>query len=1198
MTALVSIALFEARQRFRLLSTWVYFLMFLALSTLWVGAAGGVFKNATVSFGGRVLINAPLAIMITASALGCLGVVVVAAMMGRAVQQDFEYEMHPFFFTAPIRKYQYMFGRFLGAWLVLAVIFSSILLGHLAGTWLPGVDPERLGPASLQAYLLPYFVTLLPNLFIFGAIFFVMAALTRRMLPVYVSSVVMLIGYIVAPSLARDLDYKTLAALIDPFGTAALLRLTEYWPIAERNTRLVLLDGVYLLNRAIWCSFSLVALLLGYWRFHFIGTLDGGHAPRGDSDEPIRITATAARTAEAPDFKARSLVLLLAQFTWLNLRETTKNVYFFVIVLAGVLTMYAGALDMGSIWGTNTWPLTYVVLDMVKRMFAPFMLVITTFYAGELVWREREHRMALLLDALPVPSWLPMLSKLFALIGLQALLLLVVMLCGVSIQLFHGYFKLEPALYFTELFTIELPAYALVAVLAIAVQVLTGHKFVGYFTMIVYYVGTVTLKGLGLEHPLLMYGVTPEIVYSDMNGFGHFLPRERWYQVYWAACAVMLAVLTLVFWPRGASEEWLTRRRLARHALTVPVLATFGGALLVFLGAGGVLFYNLNIANEFETAYRQGTQRADYERKYRHLAAVAQPRITDVKLHVEIMPEQRRLVVKGRYLLVNRGSTPIGTIYVTQEKHAVMGQPRFGVPARVVLDDGETGFHGYALATPLAPGAALPMTFELAYDPKGIFGLGTDTPVVANGTFFNNRVLPHIGYQRDNELADPRDRRKHKLPAQERKLARDDPKGLANNVLGNDADWVAFDAVIGTSADQVAVAPGTLVKEWRDPKDGARRYFHYRMDKPILNFYSFQSARYAVRHDWWQDVGIEVYYHPGHEFNLDRITRGVKDGLDYFSRNYGPYQHKVLRVVEFPRYERYAQSYPNTVPFSESMGFIAKVDEKNPKDIDYPYYVTAHEVAHQWWGHQLVGGNTRGATVLSETLAEYSALMVMKKAFGRERMRRFLRYDLDMYLHGRAMETRRELPLADNEDQGYIHYRKGSLAMYQLQDIVGEERINTLLRSLLQQYGFRAGPYPSVTALVEGLRAIVPREQAYLVDDLFNAIVLYDNRALSATATRRKDGRYDVTVTVHAAKLRADGLGAEKDVPLADLIDIGVDDKDGNSLARERKLVDRREMTYKITVAGRPARAGIDPDNKLIDRKPHDNMIAVDMPPR
>ncbi|UGQ47052.1 ABC transporter permease/M1 family aminopeptidase [Massilia endophytica] len=1187
-----AIALFEARQRLKLLSTWVYFALFFGLTMLWMAAAGGVFKEVYVVFGSKILINSPRSVMFTVSYIASVGVIVVAAMMGRSVQQDFEYDMHHFFFSAPIRKYQYMLGRFLGAWAVLAFVFSSVIFGAMLGAWLPGIDPERIGPLVLEAYAIPYLITILPNLFIFGSIFFVLAALTRRMLPVYVSSVVMLIGYIAAPSLARDLDFKTLAALIDPFGNAAAIRLTEYWPIAERNARLVLPEGVYLLNRLIWSSIALVALLLGYWRFHFVGTIDSGvHAALGEGEVPLRMTAAAADTTEEPDFQRRSLGALLLTQVWLNLRETVKNVYFVVLVLAGVLIMYVSSLDMGSMFGTVTYPVTYKVLELVSETFALFMLAITTFYAGELVWREREHRMALMLDAMPVPSWLPLLAKLFALIGVQALLMVVVMLCGMSIQVFRGYFNLQPELYLQTLFLIHLPYYMQIAVLAIAVQVLVNQKYLAYFIMIIYYGVTITLATRGLDHPLVMYAVTPPLHYSDMNGYGHYLLRERWYELYWGGAALMLVVLSNIFWPRGANSEWRTRLQLARHALTAPVLASFGIGLLFVLGAGGVVYYNLNIANEYKSTFRRDALRADYERKYKAVADVAQPRIADVKLNVDIMPEQRSLAVRGRYLLENRSGKPVSTIYVRQDPDADMRPLRFGAKTRLSLNDKELGFYSYTLATPLAPGAKLPMEFDISYTPKGILGLGKDTPVIANGTFFNSSVLPHIGYQEDAELRDPRDRKRHNLPAKERMLGRDDPKGLANNFLGTDADWVTFDATVSTSPDQIAVAPGTLEGEWT--RNG-RRYFHYRMDKPILNFYAFQSARYAVKHDWWQDVGVEIYYHPGHEYNLDRMMAGVRNSLDYYSKNFGPYQHKIVRIVEFPRYRKYAQSYPNTIPFSEAMGFIAKVDDKDAKDIDYPYYVAAHEVAHQWWGHQLVGGNTRGATVLSETLSEYSALMVMKKTFGPDRMRRFLRYDLEMYLMGRAVENKKELPLADNEDQSYIHYRKGSLAMYLLQDIIGEGKINTVLNELLKRYSYSTGPYPSVTVLVDALRKVTPPEQAYLIDDLFNSIVLHDNRALSATSRKRGDGKYEITLTVHASKLRADELGAEQEVPMKDLIDIGVDDKDGRPLLRERKLISQKESTYTLVVNGRPAKAGIDPDNKLIDRKPNDNMIKVE----
>jgi aminopeptidase N len=252
-------------------------------------------------------------------------------------------------------------------------------------------------------------------------------------------------------------------------------------------------------------------------------------------------------------------------------------------------------------------------------------------------------------------------------------------------------------------------------------------------------------------------------------------------------------------------------------------------------------------------------------------------------------------------------------------------------------------------------------------------------------------------------------------------------------------------------------------------------------------------------------------------------------------------------------------------------------------------------VAHQWWGHQLVGADTRGGTVLSETLSEYTALMVMKQAYGPAKMRRFLRYDLDRYLMGRAGERKKELPLAQNENQDYIHYRKGSLAMYLLQDLLGEEAVDAVLHQLLERYAYHAWPYPNASVLVDALRAIAPPDKAYLIEDLFESIVLYENRADSASAHRRADGKYEVLLRATAGKVRAGELGEEKPAPLKDYIEFGVDDKDGNPLLRERRVVTGREQQVTLVVDKLPARAGIDPDNKLIDRKPSDNMVSVEL---
>jgi aminopeptidase N len=386
----------------------------------------------------------------------------------------------------------------------------------------------------------------------------------------------------------------------------------------------------------------------------------------------------------------------------------------------------------------------------------------------------------------------------------------------------------------------------------------------------------------------------------------------------------------------------------------------------------------------------------------------------------------------------------------------------------------------------------------------------------------------------------------------------------------------------------VALAPGYLQREWEE--DG-RRYFHYAMDAPILNFFSFLSARYEVVRDSWNDVAIEVYYHPGHEFNLERMTGSVKKSLDYFSREFSPYQHRQLRILEFPRYASFAQSFPNTIPYSESIGFIARVKDD---DIDYPFYVTAHEVAHQWWAHQVIGANVQGSTVLSETLAQYSALMVMEHEYGKDKMRRFLEYELDQYLQGRSVESKKELPLLRVENQPYIHYRKGSLVMYALADAIGEETVNRALARLLDEWAFQGPPYPTSRDLLAALREETPEELRPWLSDLFEHITLYENRATEAVAREAGGGQYEVTVRFEARKVHAGEQGEETEAALNDPIDIGVFDGEGNPLYLERHRLDGSVTEITVTVGAEPATAAIDPYHKLIDRHPDDNEVSVE----
>jgi hypothetical protein len=286
-----------------------------------------------------------------------------------------------------------------------------------------------------------------------------------------------------------------------------------------------------------------------------------------------------------------------------------------------------------------------------------------------------------------------------------------------------------------------------------------------------------------------------------------------------------------------------------------------------------------------------------------------------------------------------------------------------------------------------------------------------------------------------------------------------------------------------------------------------------------------------------------------------------------------------MRILEFPGYQRFAQSFANTVPFSESIGFIA--DLRDPADIDYVFYVTAHEVAHQWWAHQVIGAYLQGVTMLDETFSQYSALMVQEHEYGPAQMHKFLKYELDRYLSERSGELVEEMPLALVENQQYIHYRKGSVVMYALKDYLGEELVNKTLARFDREHAFQLPPYTTTREFLADLRQD-------------------DNRIVAAAAKRRPDGKYDVTLDVHAAKTYVDGVGRETPAKVSYPIDVGVfarapDGKEQNQkvLYLEKRTVPDGDSSITITVDGEPFEAGIDPYNKLIDRVSDDNRMRV-----
>jgi aminopeptidase N len=208
-------------------------------------------------------------------------------------------------------------------------------------------------------------------------------------------------------------------------------------------------------------------------------------------------------------------------------------------------------------------------------------------------------------------------------------------------------------------------------------------------------------------------------------------------------------------------------------------------------------------------------------------------------------------------------------------------------------------------------------------------------------------------------------------------------------------------------------------------------------------------------------------------------------------------------------------------------------------------------------------------------------------------MRRFLKYELDRYLVGRITEQKKEVPLSRVENQSYIHYQKGSLAMYWLQDLVGEETINRALKKYVEAVKFKGPPYTNSTELISFLKAEIPEEHHGVLIDLFDTITVFDNRATSAKAKLNATSTWDVTVKVKGVKYRSDEQGTQTEIDFDDVMEIGGLDDDGKGLCLEKRRIKKGESELTFTCASKPARAGVDPMNKLVDRGSDDNTTPV-----
>lgn len=1189
----------------------------------------------SVVIGVNVNLNSPFLISIGLLGMSVLAVFFIPSFVANAITKDVDSNFTPILYSTPVSKQTYLLGRFIGAFVAIMLVIAGAPLGMLlseslltldfTGTELGLLladlglllDSESLGPTRVLDYFVIYFVYLIPLMLSLSLIIFAVAIVFSGAIYPYLAIIGLLMLFMSGNGMG--VDGRTMQALLDPFMLDAFIEQSQYWTSSERNVSHVSYRGIVLQNRLIWLAVATVFTMLAFSLFSFQSEKAKGRVNLLQKVWAILASARKSgrqlgRNAEdeciehlkvTPEEGAAVACRKLLWLTKFECISVLKSLPFLIVLMFAAFSLFGALLDRGAnFYGSNIYPLTRVMVEAIGSNLDLIIIIVVVIFSADIIWRERNSKFNEIIDALPVESWIFVVSKLLALVLILSSILLLSIVLALSVQISNGYENLELGLYFQRgyFFLVTQPLF--IAVLACFVHVLAQSRFLGIAIMVLYLFSYIIFQVLGFDHPLFHYGLSDfRAPLSDMNGSGRFMQAGYWLRLYWLAIAVILLLLTHLLWNRGTPQPLRLRLRNLRDynnsRFTIPFLV----AAVCAVSTGSFISYNTNILNDFVTPEKVETFQLAYEKRYRQYENLPMPRVVDVKAEIDIYPTGRRVEIRSLELLQNKTDRDITNIHLSFPFDVEVVRIRIE-DAELSLFDTELQYAILDLDRPMGPGETRSLSYETVIQEKGFSysqsgaSLGrTGENLVRNGTYLGNfQISPYIGFSPNRMISDNNIRQNYNLePVERREKLENVRQGRIAN-LRQDRDFISFEATISTTEKQTAVSIGMLEREW---VEAGRHYFTYKANAPTGGSYPVISGEYDVARDELNGVGIEVYYHETHAYNIDRIIESMKDSLSYYTEAFGPYQFEQLRIVETPAYHGSATAFSGTIAYSVHLGFITQAAGEG--GIDVPYYVTAHEVAHQWWGGQIFTANTQGDAMLSETLAQYSALLVMEREYGEHQVRKFLSWEMDRYLAGRSNDQKGELALNRVEGGAYIHTHKGAVNMYALRDYVGEDVVNRSLQRFLELRAYSVEPFAISTDFLNLLKEEAGPEHHRLIEDLFEKITLFDLELKDAQVEETPDGRFKVRLEIQAAKFYANAIGREIEEGMDMLVDVGLFFA---SPAHPKFSSDDVIYMAKIPVVSgnsiieiytdlMPTMAGIDPYSKLIDRDSSDNVFSI-----
>ena len=1036
---------FEFKYRYAQWMTLIFILM-LAFQGVWY--AWGTYD---FHVNDETLMNAPAIIYQCLAAGGMLLVIVIGIITGAAIYKDIEHRTAETFYTLPINEKKYFLGKFIAAYLINVSICLAYPLG-LAIMQYTGVGtPEKFGPTPWGQLLHGFILFTIPNLLFLTSIVIAGVVLFRNMVAGYIGVFLVVLFFLVAETTRENTAYINIIYLLDPFGYTITIDTVEALSVAEKNTSYFPISPLFVINRILWLSLTVLLTFFSYKRFSFkyfiatptkkreiISGEDISTEPSPEKSIPIH-----------QNFSTVENIRKVFRLSILEMKNVVRPIGFIIImgILAIMFFLYNILWNAEYYISTDTLPITSAMTS-TRLTTLVFLGILLLIWSGELLYKERTVNISQLTDALPVPTWVTYISKFLAMALVSFLLSTVLFVCGLLAQFINGFYDIEWAVYLEHLYGYQggWVSFLLLIAMGFFFAALTGRRFVGHILSVAVFLFTVISAELGLiEEVRFMYPFAPGVEdYSEMNGFGIFGVAAPYYTLTWTLLAIATLGIGIWVWNRGTETSII--KRISMKNPQLPLIGKLCVPLLLtgFVFLQNYIVKNVNATGNFKTDAQENAEAAHYEQQYKSLETQAHPKISGLDLSMAIFPEDRRAEYIATLDLTNTSETPIDTLHLSLKDFVTIKSISIENEALSSISSDEAHQqYAFQLLKPLESKETITLKVECILDYIGFSQSDPQADLTFNGTLMGRDIIPIIGYNDTKALDQNRDRGEHRLTKLSSRMASvDDASALGNDAFSPDAVWQEASIQVSTSGEQIALAPGTLKREW---KEDGRNHFLYQIEKPAPMHWYIGSANYTnYQATLKTGIKLTVLHDQRHDYNLEHFENAVTDGIGFIQANLGKYPYAQLTIAEIPFYEEDDfYTYPNVIAISEKHGWTA--DGRKEKHLAYIYYSIVRELIKQWVYQNLFIANVQGADMLRVALPDAMALHFIEQKFGEALVDRHVDKKIDRYRKERGNEPNKEPPLLYADGIAYLEANKGTLELYHLIQELGAPLFNQTL---------------------------------------------------------------------------------------------------------------------------------------------------------